>query len=132
MKRLDLHRLVLVCEGIDIRPSLLAKIKKDMRDLGTWNYKSLCSLTETDLLSKDSITPDVLDKIKVLLGQYGLRLGMTEKELDDYMDAEYLEEHPEESTTSKPTISIIEEQVTATDLKDKGNDDFYKEEQAVT
>ncbi|EJW90126.1 hypothetical protein EVA_21767, partial [gut metagenome] len=80
MKRLDLHRLVLVCEGIDIRPSLLAKIKKDMRDLGTWNYKSLCSLTETDLLSKDSITPDVLDKIKVLLGQYGLRLGMTEKE----------------------------------------------------
>ncbi len=132
MKRLDLHRLVLVCEGIDIRPSLLAKIQKDMRDLGTWNYKSLCSLTETDLLSKDSITPDVLDKIKVLLGQYGLRLGMTEKELDDYMDAEYLEEHPEESATSKPTISIIEEQVTATDLKDKVNDDFYKEEQAVT
>lgn len=132
MKRLDLHRLILVCEGIDIRPSLLEKIKKDMRDLGTWNYKSLCSLTETDLLSMDSITPAVLDKIKVLLGQYGLRLGMTEKELDDYMDAEYLEEHPEESTTSKPTISIIEEQVTATNLKDKVNDDFYKEEQTVT
>lgn len=136
MKRLNLHNLILVFERIDIRPSLLVKVEKDIEDLHAWNYKELCSLTETELLSKNSITPAVIEKIKVFLEQYGLRLGMTEEELDDYMDAEYLEAHPEESETSygeseirNPTINLIEDKDTA--LEDNGNEDFYKEKQTV-
>lgn len=138
MKRLDLYDLILFWGGIDIRPSLLVKVEKDIEALRAWNYKGLCSLTEKDLLLKKNITPAVLEKIKSFLGRYGLRLGMTEDELDAYMDAEYLEAHPEEagtchkeSKTSNATISFIEDKDDAMVLKDNGNEDFHKEKQTV-
>lgn len=140
MKQLDLRMGVYgMFNSIDIRPSLKERIKKDFTDSFLYNYKSLCLTTEEKLLSLPHVTPDVVRNIQDFLSQYGLILGMTEKELDDYMDAEYFDAHPEESEISheesgtyNPTINFIGDNDKYSTLEDKGHEDFYKEKQAVS
>lgn len=140
MKQLDLRMgFYGMFNSIDIRPSLKERIKKDFTDSFLYNYKSLCLTTEEKLLSLPHVTPDVVRNIQDFLSQYGLILGMTEKELDDYMDAEYFDKHPEESEicheeleTYNPTIKFIEDKDKYSTLEDKGHEEFYKEKQAAS
>lgn len=86
-------------ENMDIRPSLKEKIRSSLSESLMFDYESLCLTTEKELLSLPNITPDVVEKIKDFLSQYGLRLGMTEEDIEDYLDADYLKTHPEQSVS---------------------------------
>lgn len=49
------------------------------------------------MLSIEYFTPVLINQIIEFLGSRGLHLGMTDRELDDYQDVEYLKRHPEEA-----------------------------------
>ena len=80
-------------EDWDIRPSMVEKTRQALYDSEVWTYKDLCALTEKQLLKIRHVTPELVEHIKETLESAGLHLGMTEKELDAYHDAEYDERH---------------------------------------
>lgn len=85
---IDFHR-----EKWDIRPSMVEKTRQAFHDSELWTYKDLCACTEKQLLKIRYVTPELVEHIKETLENVGLHLGMTEKELDAYHDAEYDERH---------------------------------------
>lgn len=80
-------------EDWDIRPSMVEKTRQALYDSEVWTYKDLCALTEKQLLKIRHVTPELVEHIKETLEGAGLHLGMTEKELDAYLDVEYDERH---------------------------------------
>lgn len=80
-------------EDWDIRPSIVEKTRQALYDSEVWTYKDLCALTEKQLLKIRYVTPELVGHIKETLEDVGLHLGMTEKELDAYHDAEYDARH---------------------------------------
>lgn len=85
---IDFHR-----EEWDIRPSMVEKMRQAFHDSELWTYKDLCACTEKQLLKIRYVTPELVGHIKETLEDVGLHLGMTEKELDAYHDAEYDARH---------------------------------------
>ena len=85
---IDFHR-----EKWDIRPSMMEKMRQSFHDSELWTYKDLCACTEKQLLKIQYVTPELVGHIKETLEDVGLQLGMTEKELDAYHDAEYDARH---------------------------------------
>lgn len=85
---IDFHR-----EEWDIRPSMVDKIRQTFHDSELWTYKDLCACTEKQLLKIRHVTPELVGHVKETLENVGLHLGMTEKELDAYHDAEYDARH---------------------------------------
>lgn len=85
---IDFHR-----EKWDIRPSMVEKTRQAFHDSELWTYKDLCACTEKQLLKIRYVTPELVEHIKETLEDVGLHLGMTEKELDAYHDAEYDARH---------------------------------------
>lgn len=85
---IDFHR-----EEWDIRPSMVEKTRQAFHDSELWTYKDLCACTEKQLLKIRYVTPELVEHIKETLEDVGLHLGMTEKELDSYHDAEYDARH---------------------------------------
>lgn len=85
---IDFHR-----EEWDIRPSMVEKTRQAFHDSELWTYKDLCACTEKQLLKIRYVTPELVGHIKETLEDVGLHLGMTEKELDAYHDAEYDARH---------------------------------------
>lgn len=85
---IDFHR-----EKWDIRPSMMEKMRQAFHDSELWTYKDLCALSEKQLLKIRYVTPELVEHIKETLEDVGLHLGMTEKELDAYHDAEYDARH---------------------------------------
>lgn len=85
---IDFHR-----EEWDIRPSMVEKMRQAFHDSELWTYKDLCACTEKQLLKIRHVTPELVEHVKETLENVGLHLGMTEKELDAYHDAEYDARH---------------------------------------
>ena len=85
---IDFHR-----EEWDIRPSMVDKMRQTFHDSELWTYKDLCACTEKQLLKIRYVTPELVGHVKETLENVGLHLGMTEKELDAYHDAEYDARH---------------------------------------
>ena len=85
---IDFHR-----EKWDIRPSMVEKTRQAFHDSELWTYKDLCACTEKQLLKIRYVTPELVEHVKETLENVGLHLGMTEKELDAYHDAEYDARH---------------------------------------
>ena len=85
---IDFHR-----EKWDIRPSMMEKMRQVFHDSELWTYKDLCACTEKQLLKIRYVTPELVEHVKETLENVGLHLGMTEKELDAYHDAEYDARH---------------------------------------
>ena len=85
---IDFHR-----EKWDIRPSMMEKMRQAFHDSELWTYKDLCACTEKQLLKIRHVTPELVEHVKETLEDVGLHLGMTEKELDAYHDAEYDARH---------------------------------------
>ncbi len=83
------------------RPSKRATISKSLSEAHLYNIKDICMLSEKDFRKLDFITDYMFGKIKDRLTKAGLHFGMTESELDDYMDAEYLEDHQEDIEEQK-------------------------------
>lgn len=104
---IDFHR-----EKWDIRPSIMDKMRQAFHDSELWTYKDLCACTEKQLLKIRYVTPELVGHIKETLEDVGLHLGMTEKELDAYHDAEYDARH--QSVEQKGTFEedIAEEDAT--------------------
>ena len=99
---IDFHR-----EEWDIRPSMVEKMRQAFHDSELWTYKDLCACTEKQLLKIRYVTPELVGHIKETLEDVGLHLGMTEKELDAYHDAEYDARHQsaEQKRTSEEDIA---------------------------
>lgn len=99
---IDFHR-----EKWDIRPSMMEKMRQAFHDSELWTYKDLCACTEKQLLKIRYVTPELVGHIKETLEDVGLHLGMTEKELDAYHDAEYDARHQsvEHKETSEEDIA---------------------------
>ena len=99
---IDFHR-----EEWDIRPSMMEKMRQAFHDSELWTYKDLCALSEKQLLKIRYVTPELVEHIKETLEDVGLHLGMTEKELDAYHDAEYDARHQsvEQKGTSEEDIA---------------------------
>lgn len=99
---IDFHR-----EKWDIRPSMMEKMRQFFHDSELWTYKDLCACTEKQLLKIRYVTPELVGHIKETLEDVGLHLGMTEKELDAYHDAEYDARHQsaEQKRTSEEDIA---------------------------
>lgn len=102
---IDFHR-----EEWDIRPSMMEKMRQAFHDSELWTYKDLCACTEKQLLKIRHVTPELVGHVKETLENVGLHLGMTEKELDAYHDAEYDARH--QSVEQKETFEedIAEEE----------------------
>lgn len=105
---IDFHR-----EEWDIRPSMVEKTRQAFHDSELWTYKDLCACTEKQLLKIRHVTPELVEHIKETLEDVGLHLGMTEKELDAYHDAEYDARH--QSVESK---RISEEDIAENEAKE--------------
>ena len=105
---IDFHR-----EKWDIRPSMVEKTRQAFHDSELWTYKDLCACTEKQLLKIRHVTPELVEHVKETLEDVGLHLGMTEKELDAYHDAEYDARH--QSVESK---RISEEDIAENEAKE--------------
>ena len=105
---IDFHR-----EEWDIRPSMVEKTRQAFHDLELWTYKDLCAYTEKQLLKIRHVTPELVEHVKETLEDVGLHLGMTEKELNAYHDAEYDARH--QSVESK---RISEEDIAENEAKE--------------
>lgn len=105
---IDFHR-----EEWDIRPSMVEKTRQAFHDSELWTYKDLCACTEKQLLKIRHVTPELVEHIKETLEGVGLHLGMTEKDLDAYHDAEYDARH--QSVESK---RISEEDIAENEAKE--------------
>lgn len=94
MKRINIVGFIdFYREEWDIRPSMVEKMRQAFHDSELWTYKDLCACTEKQLLKIRHVTPELVEHIKETLENVGLHLGMTEKELDAYHDAEYDARH---------------------------------------
>ena len=72
-----------------IRPSVAEKAKTQLFVLNAATYYRLCQKTEKELLMNSEISPALLSRIKSHLAERGLRLNLSEKSLDAYVDEEY-------------------------------------------
>lgn len=102
---IDFHR-----EEWDIRPSMVEKTRQAFHDSELWTYKDLCACTEKQLLKIRYVTPELVEHIKETLEDVGLHLGMTEKELDAYHDAEYDAKHQSAEQKGASEEDIAEEE----------------------
>lgn len=100
---IDFHR-----EEWDIRPSMVEKTRQAFHDSELWTYKNLCACTEKQLLKIRHVTPELVEHVKETLEDVGLHLGMTEKELDAYHDAEYDARHQSVEFKRKSEEDIAE------------------------
>lgn len=114
---IDFHR-----EKWDIRPSMMEKMRQVFHDSELWTYKDLCACTEKQLLKIRYVTPELVGHIKETLEDVGLHLGMTEKELDAYHDAEYDARHQsaEQKRTSEENIAEEEAKEDAASVNTDG------------
>ena len=97
-------------EKWDIRPSMMEKMRQAFHDSELWTYKDLCACTEKQLLKIRYVTPELVGHIKETLEDVGLHLGMTEKELDAYHDAEYDARHQSAEQKGISEEDIAEEE----------------------
>lgn len=105
---IDFHR-----EEWDIRPSMVEKTRQAFHDSELWTYKDLCACTEKQLLKIRHVTPELVEHVKETLEDVGLHLGMTEKELDAYHDAEYDARHQSVESKRISEEDIAENEATS-------------------
>ena len=64
-------------------------------ELTVLSLREFCMLSKENLLRMDDMTPDKVAAIERLLAEYSLRLGMSDVELEAYLNR-YYEENPKE------------------------------------
>jgi hypothetical protein len=95
MERQNLNAYIFLKYITDsVQPSLLEKIESNINDANIWYFKDLCRTSEDKLRQFPHVTDELVNDIKSYLDEHGLKLGMTEEELNDYKDAEFFEKHP--------------------------------------
>ncbi len=97
MKHKDLESYFALELAEFVRPSKRNAIKEVMWGREIYNYKDLCAMKEEDFKRFPFVDDTFLARTKAHLEEYGLHFGMTGDEIVEYMDREYLAEHPEEA-----------------------------------
>ena len=80
----------------DLRPSIKHKAGRVLSFNGIYMISDFCRRTKTDLLAIDDLDKTVLSLMEKNVYEGGLSLGMTQQELDDYEDSEYINLHSKE------------------------------------
>lgn len=96
--------------GMDIAPSVRKLLDKVFYDMEIITLEQLVKHDEKTILSNPKLTSYMRDKLLAFLDEHGLHLGMTDAEVSDYMDSEYLEEHPDEKEQLALHKSLITEE----------------------
>lgn len=93
MKRIDITSSVCkrVIDELSIRPSVKEKIREHLHDNGIWEIRDLCQITEEEAKPLFFYNEILFSSVKEYLISVGLHFGMTEDNLIDYMDADFLE-----------------------------------------
>lgn len=84
---------------LDIRPSVKKRIEHALHYNHFYDTRDLCKKKEEELYEIPDIDEKIVKEIKGKLLDAGLHFDMTDEQLDDYMDAEFL--HPVRETASK-------------------------------
>lgn len=107
MKRIDIESSTYYnfISELDIRPSVKRRIESALHYNKFYYTRDLCKKKEENLYDIPDIDEKIVKKIKEKLLDAGLHFGMTDDQLDDYMDAEFL--HPIKETASKAKGCII-------------------------
>lgn len=77
-------------DGLSIRPSVKKRIRQALSHKGFYDTTDLCKKSEDDLRAVEGIDGELVDKIKAQMLNAGLHFNMTDEQLDDYLDAEFL------------------------------------------
>lgn len=93
MKRIDITRSVYygIIDKLSIRPSIKEKIRSSLYDNSIHEIRDLCMLAEEEAKPLFFCNDTLFSGIKDYLVSAGLHFGMTEENLIDYMDADFLE-----------------------------------------
>lgn len=116
MKRIDIEDTFCgsIIDELNIRPSVKNRIRKGLYHKNVWDIRDLCKHNEEYLSDIPGIDSDIIDKIRDKLENAGLHFNMTDKELDDYMDADFLEG----LTGDEPVIDVSRVEYSMTPAND--------------
>lgn len=140
MKRLDFRdgAYVSVYDKLGFLPSTREKAFESIIDnTCICSVKDLCLTKREKLLFLPNVSKAFVDGIETYLNQHGLRLGMTMKELYDYMDEAYLEEmasknsKTEEVVPDSPDVTNVQKAVGESETKAEDKKDGIGFEAAV-
>lgn len=92
MERIDIESSTYYnfVDRLSIRPSVKKRIRQALRRESFYDTIDLCKKSENDLRAVEGIDDDLVDKIKAQMLNAGLHFNMTDEQLDDYLDAEFL------------------------------------------
>lgn len=93
MKRIDItdYAYNRIIDKLSIRPSVKEKIRNNLHGNGIWKIRDLCQITEEEAKPLVFYNEILFSSVKDYLISVGLHFGMTEDNLIDYMDADFLE-----------------------------------------
>lgn len=93
MKRIDItgSAYYSIIDKLSIRPSVKEKIRRQLHDNDIWKIRDLCQITEEEAKPLFFYNDILFSSVKDYLISVGLHFGMTEDNLVDYMDADFLE-----------------------------------------
>lgn len=94
MERVQLESF-LDLDGLMIKPSIKDKLANAMYKSHALTYGDFCKHSEAELLDIDFLTHDLYVILREQVISVGLHINMTDKELDDYKDAEFVKNNPE-------------------------------------
>jgi hypothetical protein len=113
----------------DVLPSTIRKTE-DLLFHGVYDIADLCKKSEQELRSYKTIDDAVINTLKNILSEYGLKLGMTDEEIYNYEDAEYYTHYPDkrpEGLVLTFEVSLDECDKPVQDDVNKGVKDEFKE-----
>lgn len=94
MERVKLESF-LDLDGLMIKPSIKDKLTSAMYKSQALTFGDFCKHSETELLNIDFLTHDLYVALCEQVHSAGLHVNMTDKELEDYKDAEFVKNNPE-------------------------------------
>ena len=84
--------------GLDCPPSIMDKFENILYANGIDKIDCLCRKTEKEVMGIKGLTPYMQKKLREFMEKYGLKFGMTDDEIREYIDYTYFESHPEEKS----------------------------------
>lgn len=130
MKRIELDRICStwgVIRELGLRPSVERKVINDVIHYDINTVRELCMKNEDELLRIPSFNDVMISSLGEALAEYGLHFGMSEADLDDYIDREYVKTHgkPISFNGSKSVGKVILTNAAPPKIeKQTGNDSF--------
>src|SRR5574344_287315 len=94
MERVKLESF-LDLDGLMVKPSIKDKLTSAMYKSQALTYGDFCKHSEAELLDIEFLTHDLYVALCQQVKTAGLHVNMTDKELEEYKDAEFVKNNPE-------------------------------------